>query len=127
MAKLYINKDIVADKDKMENWYLTGEEGLSFPDIQNFLSWIDPNDHVIDIEIHSCGGDAVEGYAIYDALRASGKQISCTAVGRCASMATVILLAADKKKSTFLLNPHANFLFTSLIWLHTMETLILKP
>ena len=36
MAKLYINKDIVADKDKMENWYLTGEEGLSFPDIQNF-------------------------------------------------------------------------------------------
>ena len=32
MAKLYINKDIVADKDKMENWYLTGEEGLSFPD-----------------------------------------------------------------------------------------------
>ena len=61
MAKLYINKDIVADKDKMENWYLTGEEGLSFPDIQNFLSWIDPNDHVIDIEIHSCGGDAVEG------------------------------------------------------------------
>ena len=86
MAKLYINKDIVADKDKMENWYLTGEEGLSFPDIQNFLSWIDPNDHVIDIEIHSCGGDAVEGYAIYDALRASGKQISCTAVGRCASI-----------------------------------------
>ena len=34
----------------MENWYLTGEEGLSFPDIQNFLSWIDPNDHVIDID-----------------------------------------------------------------------------
>ena len=28
MAKLYINKDIVADKDKMENWYLTGDEGL---------------------------------------------------------------------------------------------------
>ena len=108
MAKLYINKDIVADKDKMENWYLTGEDGLSFPDIQNFLSWIDPNDHVIDIEIHSCGGDAVEGYAIYDALRASGKQISCTAVGRCASMATVILLAAAKERR--FAYPHAKFL-----------------
>ena len=92
----------------MENWYLTGEEGLSFPDIQNFLSWIDPNDHVIDIEIHSCGGDAVEGYAIYDALRASGKQISCTAVGRCASMATVILLAAAKERR--FAYPHAKFL-----------------
>lgn len=108
MAKLYINKDIVADKDKKGNWYLTGEEGLSFPDIQNFLSWIDPNDHVIDIEIHSCGGDAVEGYAIYDALRASGKQISCTAVGRCASMATVILLAAAKERR--FAYPHAKFL-----------------
>ena len=87
MAKLYINKDIVADKDKMENWYLTGDEGLSFPDIQYFLSWLDPADPKIDIEIHSCGGDTVEGYAIYDALRASGKEISCTVVGRCASMA----------------------------------------
>lgn len=53
MAKLYINKDIVADKDKMENWYLTGDEGLSFPDIQYFLSWLDPADPKIDIEIHS--------------------------------------------------------------------------
>ena len=94
MAKLYINKDIVADKDKMENWYLTGDEGLSFPDIQYFLSWLDPADPKIDIEIHSCGGDTVEGYAIYDALRASGKEISCTVVGRCASMATIILLSA---------------------------------
>ena len=108
MAKLYINKDIVADKDKMENWYLTGDEGLSFPDIQYFLSWLDPADPTIDIEIHSCGGDAVEGYAIYDALRASGKQISCTAVGRCASMATVILLAAAKERR--FAYPHAKFL-----------------
>ena len=36
MAKLYINKDIVADKDKMENWYLTGEEGLSFSRYSKF-------------------------------------------------------------------------------------------
>ena len=93
MAKLYINKDIVADRDKLESWYLTGDEGLSFPDIQYFLSWLDPADPTIDIEIHSCGGDTVEGYAIYDALRASGKEISCTVVGRCASMATIILLS----------------------------------
>ena len=97
MAKLYINKDIVADRDKLESWYLTGDEGLSFPDIQYFLSWLDPADPTIDIEIHSCGGDTVEGYAIYDALRASGKEISCTVVGRCASMATIILLSGTQK------------------------------
>lgn len=94
MAKLFINKDIVADVDKMENWYLTGVDGMSFSDVQDFIGWIAPDDNHIDIELHSCGGDIVEGYAIYDALRATGKEISATVVGRCASMATVILLAA---------------------------------
>nr|UWG82256.1 MAG: Clp protease [Bacteriophage sp.] len=129
MAKLYINKDIVADKDKMENWYLTGDEGLSFPDIQYFLSWLDPADPKIDIEIHSCGGDTVEGYAIYDALRASGKEISCTVVGRCASMATIILLSAplERRKAY----PHAKFLihkpylarYDDLLDLETIESI----
>lgn len=111
MAKLYINKDIVANKDKMENWYLTGDDGVSFPDIQYFLSWLDPNDSVIDIELHSCGGDTSEGYAIYDALRDTGKQISCTVVGKCASMATIILLAAplERRKAY----PHAKLLIHS--------------
>ena len=129
MAKLYINKDIVADKDKMENWYLTGDEGLSFPDIQYFLSWLDPADPKIDIEIHSCGGDTVEGYAFYDALRASGKEISCTVVGRCASMATIILLSAplERRKAY----PHAKFLihkpylarYDDLLDLETIESI----
>lgn len=129
MAKLYINRDIVANRDKMENWYLTGDEGVSFPDIQYFLSWLDPSDPTIDIEIHSCGGDTVEGYAIYDALRASKKQISCTVVGRCASMATIILLAAplERRKAY----PHAKFLiykpylerFEKTLDLETIESL----
>lgn len=111
MAKLYINKDIVADQDKMENWYLTGDEGMSFTDVQSFISWIDPNDNHIDIELHSCGGDTSEGYAIYDAIRATGKEISSTAVGRCASMATIIHLAApvERRKAY----PHAKFLIHS--------------
>lgn len=100
MAKLFINKDIVADKDKNLNWWLTGDGGMSFSDIQCFMDWMDPTDNSIDVEIHSCGGDCVEGYAIYDALRASGKEISCKVVGECASMATVILLAAPFERRT---------------------------
>lgn len=96
MAKLYLNRDIIADSEKMKYW-MSGDDGISFSDIQNFLAWVDPADNHIDVEIHSCGGDCVEGYAIYDALRASGKDISCTVVGECASMATVILLAAPKE------------------------------
>lgn len=99
MAKLFINKDIAADADKMKYW-LTGEDSMSFTDIQYFLDWMPSDDNRVDIEIHSCGGDCTEGYAIYDALRASGKEISCRVVGKCASMATVILLAAPLERRT---------------------------
>lgn len=99
MAKLFINKDIAADSDKMKYW-LSGEDIISFSDIQYFMDWIPADDNRIDVEIHSCGGDCTEGYAIYDALRASGKEISCKVVGTCASMATVILLAAPAERRT---------------------------
>ena len=111
MAKLLINKDIVADDDKMMKWYLTGSDGVSYTDIQSFLSSIDSLDNVIDIELHSCGGDTSEGYAIYDAIRATGKEISCTVVGRCASMASVILLSAPIERRK--MYPHAKILIHS--------------
>lgn len=111
MAKLFINKDIVADSEKYLNWCLTGDGGMSFSDIQYFMDWMDPNDGKIEVEIHSCGGDCVEGYAIYDALRASGKEISCKVVGKCASMATVVLLAAPLERRT--MYEHAQMLIHS--------------
>lgn len=92
MAKLFINKDIAADSDKLMYW-LSGDDCVSYNDIHSFLDFF-ADDPKIDVELHSCGGSCIEGYAIYDALRASGKEISCTVVGSCASMATVILLAA---------------------------------
>nr|DAG03039.1 MAG TPA: putative ATP dependent Clp protease [Siphoviridae sp. cttma3] len=110
MAKLYINKDIAADADKMKYW-LTGNDSISFPDIQGFMDWIPGDDNRIDIELHSCGGDCTEAYAIYDALRASGKEISCKVVGNAASMATVILLAAPlERRSAY---QHAQLLIHS--------------
>lgn len=110
MAKLYINKDIGADRDKLHYW-LSGDNCISFSDIQGFLSYVKPEDNNIDIELHSCGGDCVEGYAIYDALRSCGKQISCKVVGICASMATVILLAAPKDRRS--MYEHAQILIHS--------------
>lgn len=110
MAKLYINKDIAADADKMKYW-LSGSDCLSFSDIQGFLDWMPKEDNKIEVELHSCGGNCAEGYAIYDALRASGKEISCKAVGICASMATVIMLAAPiERRSAY---QHAEFLIHS--------------
>ena len=96
MAKLYINKDIASDDSKMAYW-LSGEDCITYNDIQAFLDSVG-DDNRIDVEIHSCGGNCIEGYAIYDALRVSGKEIACTVVGTCASMATVILLAAPLER-----------------------------
>lgn len=97
--KLYINKTIGNPSD-MERW-MFGCDDQSFSDIKGYLDFMSefyPEDNRIDVEIHSCGGDCTEGYAIYDALRTSGKELTCTVVGRAASMATVILLAAPKEK-----------------------------
>lgn len=96
MAKLYINKDIASDDSKMAYW-LSGDDCITYNDIQAFLDSIG-DDNRVDVEIHSCGGNCIEGYAIYDALRVSGKEISCTVVGTCASMATIILLAAPLER-----------------------------
>ena len=97
--KLYINKTIGNPSD-MERW-MFGCDDQSFSDIKGYLDFMTeyhPEDNRIDVEIHSCGGDCTEGYAIYDALRTSGKELSCTVVGVAASMATVILLAAPKER-----------------------------
>ena len=97
--KLYINKTIGNPND-MERLVL-GCDDQSFSDIKAYLDFMAefyPEDNRIDVEIHSCGGDCTEGYAIYDALRTSGKELTCTVVGVAASMATVILLAAPKEK-----------------------------
>lgn len=100
--KLYLNKDIAADAEKVRYW-MSGDDAISFSDISAFLDYMAenaPDDNRIDLEIHSCGGDCVEGWAIYDALRASGKEIHACVVGQCASMATVILLAAPYENRT---------------------------
>lgn len=97
--KLYINKTI-GNPSTMERWVL-GNDDQSFSDIKGYLDYMSgyhPEDNRIDVEIHSCGGDCTEGYAIYDALRTSGKELSCTVVGVAASMATVILLAAPMER-----------------------------
>lgn len=96
---LFINKDI-GNPTNMERWML-GVDDVSFTNIHDMLAWAKewyPEDKTLNVEIHSCGGDTTEGYAIYDAIRSSGMEVTCTVVGTAASMATVILLAAPKER-----------------------------
>ena len=52
------------------------------------------------MHIHSIGGDVDEAFAIFDALKASGKKLTASIEGMCASSATIIALAADDRKMT---------------------------
>ena len=98
MAKLRIYNEIVNEEDKvfLSDWY--GTDGICYKDISEFLDSMEEGDNEIDIRLHCPGGDCIEGWAIYDALRNSGKTISATIEAECSSMATIILLAAPKER-----------------------------
>lgn len=52
------------------------------------------------VHIHSPGGHVDEAFAIYDALKSTGKPITAMIEGLCASSATIIALAATERKMT---------------------------
>lgn len=96
MAKLRIYNDIDTKDNKF--WYQwCGGDCVCFQDIDTFAQSIPDNDDTIDMRIFCNGGNVVEGWAIYDRLRQSGKKISCTIEGKACSMATIIMLAAPKE------------------------------
>lgn len=88
----------------MQMWGI--DNGVTFQTIDDFLSSISEDDKTIDIHIHCRGGNVIEGWAIYDALRHSGKEISATIDGECSSMATIVLLSAPKERRKAYTNAH---------------------
>lgn len=98
MATLKIYSDIQSDSQKQvaQLWGMAG--GVSFTDVASFCEAIPQDDKSIDVLIHCDGGDVLEGWGIYDRLRATGKEITTTVEGSAASMATVIMMAAPKER-----------------------------
>ena len=98
MAVLNIYNDIQSEQEKAVTRIWGMEPGISFRDINEFCDTIPAEDKTIDVHIHCNGGDVLEGWAIYDRLRATGKEITTIVDGTAASMATVILMAAPKER-----------------------------
>lgn len=106
MAILKIYGDI-ADNETSAclNW--CGIENVTLSEVSDFVRSMGEDDDTIDIIINSRGGSVSDGWGIYDALRQSGKKITATVEGMCASMASVILMAAPKELRFSA--PHATF------------------
>lgn len=118
MAKLKLTSEIV-DQDTKVWLSWDGFDRTSSDDVVKFIESIPADDTKIDIHINCPGGMVFEGLRMYDALRQSGKEISCVVEGLCASMATIILMAAPKERrfayqnATFLIhNPEAGYIKT---------------
>ncbi len=99
---LKINREICAEDEKVRLWW-EGRDGISFDDVDDAIRYMDAADNTIEILMNCLGGDCDEGFAIYDKLRSTGKEIKAVIQGNCGSMASVILLAASERKAF----PHA--------------------
>lgn len=97
--ELKIYDDIVASQEQEQREFLMMSRGVSFADIDDFIASIPADDDSIEMLIHSRGGSVPEGWAIIDKLRATGKTISATIDGTCASMAVTLYLAASIRKA----------------------------
>ena len=97
MAVLNIHSEIKSGEANQLDLVFLGLDGTSFQSVNDFIKSIPEDDNTIELSIHSNGGSVIEGVAIYDAIRASGKDVSAVVEGSADSIASVILLSAPKE------------------------------
>jgi ATP-dependent protease ClpP protease subunit len=85
--------------------YIYGEVGKQVT-LDSVLKDITPKNSAYVVHIHSPGGDVFDGYAIYNAIRNTGKNITVQIEGVCASIATLIASAGHK----IVMNEKAQFM-----------------
>nr|DAP74644.1 MAG TPA: Putative ATP dependent Clp protease [Caudoviricetes sp.] len=98
MAVLKIHSDIVDEETRQMNLFWIGVDGTSFDSVDAFIESIPEDDNNIELRLNCRGGNCMEGWTIYDKLRSTGKEMTAIVEGKCASMASVLLLAAPKER-----------------------------
>lgn len=98
MIEIDIHNDIANANDLWATW--GGEIQVVSLDMFKNILRNNPDETDLKLNIHCNGGSVSEGFAIYDTLRTSGKNISANIEGDCHSMAIVLLLAAPFENRT---------------------------
>lgn len=75
-----------------------GGETFNLSALKKFLDSLESDVTDIHVAINSGGGSVVEGWAIYDKLKTSGKKITTIGEGMVGSIATIIFMAGDVRK-----------------------------
>lgn len=76
----------------------SGAETFNLAALKRFLDTLEEDVTDIHVYINSGGGSVVEGWAIYDKLKTSGKKITTIGEGMVGSIATIIFMAGDYRK-----------------------------
>lgn len=93
--------------------FFSGEETFSLSKLKKFLDGLDSDVTDLHVYINSGGGSVLEGWAIYDKLKTSGKKITTIGEGIVGSIATIIFLAGDVRK----LHENTKFFIHNPYWL----------
>lgn len=96
MRNWYSIKALASDAAEIAIYDEIGMWGITAKDFIADLKKIDATK--LNLSINSPGGSVFDGFAIFNALKASGKDITVTVVGIAASMASVIAMAGKKIK-----------------------------
>lgn len=76
----------------------SGESTFNLSALKKFLDSLEADVTDIHVYINSGGGSVVEGWAIYDKLKTSGKTITTIGEGMVGSIATIIYMAGTTRK-----------------------------
>lgn len=95
-----------------------GEDVFNLSKLKKFLDNLESDVTDIHVYINSGGGSVTEGWAIYDKLKASGKNITTIGEGIVGSIATVIYMAGSTRK----LHENTKFFIHNPYWLPNSDT-----
>lgn len=76
----------------------SGEETFNLSKLKKFIDNLESDVTDIHVSINSGGGSVIEGWAIYDKLKTSGKKITTIGEGIVGSIATIIFMSGDVRK-----------------------------
>jgi len=105
MALLKVYDDIMNENDAV-GFFGDKQDAFTASRLTDFLQ--DTPDTEIEGHLHCRGGSVSEGYTCHDLLTHSGKKITMIVDGICASISTVVLMAAPKESRK--MNPNAQLL-----------------
>lgn len=95
-AELYVYGDIY-EGAHVYNSFGSFEDGTDSVEVAQAIADLPDEVSTVVVRINSCGGDVMEGLAIHNALKQSGRRVVTRVDGFACSIASVVFMAGDER------------------------------